>query len=199
MNSLRTIFRWMLLIWLILVLLLGVAVSRSTRTSCIGNTMAFLFSRGERAAELPPAPRPIPPVETPAPPTPPAPEWTELAKGSSPGSGTLGSPEIQTLDGGAVALVLPLDGKAGNVSFYNPTNVNGATVDLKGEWKNAPFMKKPMSGGCLSLIQTASHKGYLRVSGVAAKGVARLSAKAEYSESRGAVRVVFSPSETRGK
>ena len=41
-----------------------------------------------------------------------------------------------------------------------------------------------MSSGCLSLVQAAGHKGYLRVSGVAARGVTKLEARAEYSAAK---------------
>ena len=53
MNSLQTIFRWMLLVWLVLVAALGFAVARSTHTTYVGNTMAFLFSSvGREKIEL---------------------------------------------------------------------------------------------------------------------------------------------------
>ena len=195
MNSLRTIFRWMLLVWLVLVAALGFAVSRGTHTTYAGNTMAFLFSSaGREKVELPPAVRrAAPPVAEEPPAEPPAPEWTPLAKGKTAGSGTLGAPEIQTLDGDSVAVVMSLTGTIGDVSFYSPKNVTGATVDFIGEWSKPPYMKKSLSDGCLSLVQAAGHKGYLRISGVAAHGVAKLEARAEYSAGKNAVRVVFSP------
>lgn len=195
MNSLQTIFRWMLLVWLVLVAALGFAVSRSTYTTYAGNTMAFLFSSaGREKIELPPAvQRAAQPVAEEPPAEPKAPEWTPLAKGKTAGSGMLGAPEIQTLDGDAVAVVMSLNGTIGDVSFYDPKNVNGATVDFIGEWSKPPYMKKSLSDGCLSLAQAAGHNGYLRVSGVAAGGVAKLEARAEYSAAKNAVRVVFSP------
>ena len=195
MNSLQTIFRWMLLVWLVLVAALGFAVSRSTHTTYAGNTMAFLFSSaGREKVELPPVERrAAPPVAEEPPAEPPAPEWTPLAKGKTAGSGTLGAPEIQTLDGDSVAVLMSLTGTIGDVSFYSPKNVTGATVDFIGEWSKPPYMKKSLSDGCLSLVQAAGHKGYLRISGVAAHGVAKLEARAEYSAGKNAVRVVFSP------
>lgn len=195
MNSLQTIFRWMLLVWLVLVAALGFAVSRSTHTTYAGNTMAFLFSSaGREKVELPPAVRrAAPPVAEEPPAEPPAPEWTPLVKGKTAGSGTLGAPEIQTLDGDSIAVVMSLTGTIGDVSFYSPKNVTGATVDFIGEWSKPPYMKKSLSDGCLSLVQAAGHKGYLRISGVAAHGVAKLEARAEYSAAQNAVRVVFSP------
>lgn len=195
MNSLRTIFRCMLLVWLVLVAALGFAVSRGTHTTYAGNTMAFLFSSaGREKVELPPVERRTAPVVEEEPPAePPAPEWTPLAKGKTAGGGTLGAPEIQTLDGGAVAVVMSLTGTIGDVSFYDPRNVTGATVDFIGEWSQPPYFKKSVSSGCLSLVQAAGHKGYLRVSGVAARGVSKLEARAEYSAAKNAVRVVFSP------
>lgn len=194
MNSLQTIFRWMLLVWLVLVAALGFAVSRSTHTTYAGNTMAFLFSSaGREKVELPPAvQRAAPPVEEEPPAEPPAPEWTPIAKGKTAGNGTLGAPEIQTLDGGAVAVVMSLTGTVGDVSFYDPKNVTGATIDFIGEWSKPPYLKKSVNAGCLSLVQAAGHKGYLRISGVAAHGVAKLEARAEYSAAQNAVRVVFS-------
>ena len=195
MNSLRTIFRCMLLVWLVLVAALGFAVSRGTHTTYAGNTMAFLFSSaGREKVELPPVERrAVPPVAEELHAEPPAPEWTPLAKGKTAGGGTLGAPEIQTLDGGAVAVVMSLTGTIGDVSFYDPRNVTGATVDFIGEWSKPPYFKKSVSSGCLSLVQAAGHKGYLRVSGVAARGVSKLEARAEYSAAKNAVRVVFSP------
>lgn len=194
MNSLHTIFRWMMLVWLVLVAALGFAVARSTHTTYVGNTMAFLFSSvGREKIELPPAVQhTAPPVAEEPPAEPAAPEWTPLAKGKTAGSGTLGAPEIQTLDGGAVAVVMSLSGTIGDVSFYDPKNVTGATIDFIGEWSKPPYLKKSVNAGCLSLVQAAGHKGYLRVSGVAAGGVAKLEARAEYSAAQNAVRVVFS-------
>lgn len=196
MNSLRTIFRWMLLLWLVLVAVLGFTVSYSTRSSYIGNTMAFLFSSaGREHAELitherrPAAPREEP-KESPE-----VPEWVELASDKTMGKGSLGTPEVQELPGGSVAVVFQLVGEPGGATFFRPGNVTSATIDLHGEWASPPYMKQRMKSGCLSLVQMAGHKGYLRVSGVAASGIARLDARAEHSVSSGAVRVIFSPSD----
>ena len=78
MNSLRTIFRCMLLVWLVLVAALGFAVSRGTHTTYAGNTMAFLFSSaGREKVELPPVERrAVPPVAEEPHAEPPAPEWS---------------------------------------------------------------------------------------------------------------------------
>ncbi len=194
MNSMRTIFRCMLLLWLVAVAALGVAVSRSTSTTYIGNTMAFLFSHAgeDHAALIQPERRPAPRSED-GPAVAAPQEWVKLSRGKTAGGGTLGAPAIEELEGGAVAVVMPLTGTVGDVSFYTPTNVSGVAVDIIGEWSKPPYLKRHMSSGCLSLVQAAGHKGYLRVSGVAAKGVAKIEAKAEHSASRGAVRVVFSP------
>ncbi len=192
MNSLQAIFRCMLAVWLILVAALGFAVSRSTSASYLGNTMAFLFSRAdEREAPLPPESRPLPPEAPPSQPEPP--EWTALPVGRTAGSGTFGAPEINVLPDGSVEIVLPLTGSPGSVSYYNPTNVSAATADFIGKWLKPPYIKQSVRSGCLSLVQTAGHEGYLRVSGVAAKGVGRLEAKAEHSPKNNAVRVVFAP------
>ena len=145
MNSLRTIFRCMLLVWLVLVAALRLPpVSRGTHTTYAGNTMAFLFSSaGREKVELPPVERRAAPSVAEEPPAePPAPEWTPLAKGKAAGGGTLGAPEIQTLDGGAVAVVMSLTGTIGDVSFYDPRNVTGATVDFMGEWSQAALFQK---------------------------------------------------------
>lgn len=196
MNSLRTIFRWMLLVWLVLVAALGFTVSRSTESSYLGNTMAFLFSgAGREEADLAPHERrPSAPREEP-PAAPETPEWTALASGKTMGKGSLGTPEVQELPDGSIAVVFPLTGEPGGATFFRPGNVTSATIDLHGEWTSLPYMKQRVKSGCLSLIQSAGHKGYLRVSGVAAGDVAKLDAKAEHSASGGAVRVVFSPSD----
>lgn len=201
MNSLQRLFRLMLLVWLLLVVSLGVAVSRSTSTTYMGNTMAFLFSgTGRNAPEVEHIARKAPPIpEDAAPEEPPAPEWTPLPAGKKAGRGALGSPSVEQLENGAVAVVMQITGEVGDVSFYTPRNVTGATVDFIGEWSSPPYMKRHVSGGCLSLAQTAGHKGYLRVSGVAAQGVQKLEARAEYSATKNAVRVVFSPAQDKGK
>ena len=197
MNSLQTLFRWMLLVWLLLVAALGFAVSRGTNTTYLGNTMAFIFSGIGRSAETEPIVRRAPLAEVPEVEEPPAPEWTPLAVGKNSGGGTLGAPVIEQLENGAVAVVMQLTGTVGDISFYTPRNVVGATVDFIGEWSKPPYFKQHVSGGCLSLAQTAGHKGYLRVSGVAASGVKKLAARAEYSASKNAVRVVFSPADAQ--
>lgn len=197
MNSLQTLFRWMLLVWLLLVAALGFAVSRSTSTTYLGNTMAFIFSGIGRSAEPEPVARRAEPTVVPATKELPTPEWTPLAAGKKAGSGTLGSPVIEQLEDGAVAVVMQLTGTVGDVSFYTPRNVVGATVDFIGEWSKPPYFKQSVGGGSLSLAQTAGHKGYLRVSGVAASGVKKLEARAEYSASKNAVRVVFTPAEAQ--
>ncbi len=204
MNTLHSIFRRMLLLWLVLVAALGVTVSRSTRSSYFGNTMAFLFTSGDRGPadgvavtrRIPPPAKqepqvPEPPKETPPAPAPKPPEWTAIAHGKTGGSGTLGAPKIEKLSGGAVAVVLPLTGTIGNVTYYKPHNANAMTVDFHGEWKKPPFVNRREKTDPLSRVQIAGHKGYLRVTGIAAEDVKKLDARAEYSAARNAVRVVF--------
>lgn len=210
MNTLHSIFRRMLLVWLVLVAALGVTVSRSTQSSYFGNTMAFLFASGDRGPagvavtrQIPPPAQtakeepqePEPPKETPPAPEPKPPEWTAIAHGKTGGSGTLGAPKIEKLSDGAVAVVLPLTGKIGNVTYYKPHNANAMTVDFHGEWKNPPFVNRREKTVPLSRVQIAGHKGYLRVTGVAAENVKKLDARAEYSAGRNAVRVVFTPAQ----
>ena len=144
MNSLRTIFRCMLLVWLVLVAALGFAVSRGTHTTYAGNTMAFLFSSaGREKVELPPVERrAVPPVAEEPHAEPPAPEWTPLAKGKTAGGGTLGAPEIQTLDGGAVAVVMSLTGTIGDVSFYEPEERHGRYGRLHRRVEQAAIFQK---------------------------------------------------------
>lgn len=180
MKSLQAIFRRMLAVWLILVIVLVFVVSRNTKTRSRVVTTAPRTSEHET------------PLRTESRPA--QPEWTALPVGrTTAGSGTFGTPEIKELPDGSVEVVLPLTGTHGSVSYYNPTNVSGATVDFMGKWNKPPYMKHNVKSGCLSLVQMASHDGYFRVSGVAADRVGRVKVKAEYSRKNNAVRAVFSP------
>lgn len=203
MNSLRTLFRGMLLVWLVLVVILSVVVARSTDSASSGNLLAFLFTGTEHASSMPvlpavrtpepaPAPKPAPEPQAPAAPQQSVQEWTPLSQGKTAGKGVLESPEIRTLDDGSVELTLSCNGTPGNFSLYHPTNVSALSVDLPGAWGKHISLDSKLQGSCLYRIQIATHPTWLRVSGIAKENNAVLSAKVEHSASTGKIRIVFS-------
>ena len=202
MNSLRTLFRWMLLGWLVLVVVLSIVVARSTDSTSSGNLLAFLFTRMEGPAVMPvlpsappapePAPAPAPEPKAPDTPKPAAQEWVALHEGKQPGKGELSNPEIHTSDDGSVEILLTCNGTPGNFSLYHPTNVPSLSVDLQGAWSRHLRLDRKIDTGCLYRLQIATHPQWLRLSGIARDNNAVLSAKAEYNAASGIIRVVFS-------
>ena len=221
MSSLRTLFRWMLAGWLVLVLLLSVVVARGTHSRGPGNLLAFLFIRGEYTEPLPP----VMPAQTPPPATvidirPPAvvakppvvaakpaavvPEpapasaadWVALDLGSYEGTGRLGPPTITALADGAVEALFSCPGEPGDYRLYRPTNVAGLSVDLMGDWGRGMFVNRTLAEGAARKVQIASHAEHgmrwLRVSAISRSG-GRLAAKVEHSAASNQLRVRFFP------
>ncbi len=194
MDSLRSLFRWMLLGWLALVLLMGLAVAWSARSHLPGNLLTFLLTRegpSETAVSPPPVPPDLPVSSAPAPSVTPAPEpgWTPLKEGSRVSSGSRGAPEITVLPGGAVEVRF-LCQKPGNYRLYRPTNVSGLSVDLPGNWGRR-MVDRHLAQGKVRRVQIADHPGWLRVSGMAREEGKHLVARVEHSPRAGAVRIVF--------
>lgn len=194
MNSLRSLFRWMLLGWLVLVLLMGLAVALSARSHLPGNLLTFLFTReGPSETAVPPtqAPPDPPLPSAPAPSVAPAPEpgWALLKEGSRASSGSRGAPEITVLPGGAVEVRF-LCQKPGNYRLYRPTNVSGLSVDLPGNWGRR-MVDRHLAQGKVRRIQIADHPGWLRVSGMPREEGKNLVARVEHSSRAGVLRIVF--------
>ena len=208
MSSLRSLFRWMLAGWLVLVLALSIVVTRGSHTRAPGNLLAFLFTRGERYSEpLPhaapvepqqPAPKPVaapaPPKPVAAPQPAPDPDWIPLELGRKEGSGRLGEPEITTLEDGTVEVLFDCPGEPGEYRIYHPTNVAGLSVDLQGGWGRGLLVNRPLPAGAAQKVQIADHAehGYkwLRVSAVS-RGGGALAARVEYSPGTERLRVRF--------
>lgn len=192
----------MLGIWLVLVVILSIVVSRSTDSPSSGNLLAFLFTRMEHTAVMPvlpavstPAPAPAPKSaaepQAPAEPQPVPQKWQPLGEGKQAGKGVLSSPEIRTLDDGSLELTLDCTGTPGNFSLYRPTNVPALSVDLQGAWGSHVRLDQKLAESCLYRIQIATHPAWLRISGIARDNNAALSARVEYSASAGKIRIVF--------
>ena len=199
MNSLRNLFRWMLLGWLILVIFMSAIVAHSTDSAAPGNLLAFLFTRTETSVPLPPLsitpprePMTSEPVPVPPPAAPLPAEWTPLEQGRQAGKGVLGDPEVRVLGDGSLEVRLACAGTPGDFTVYHPGNVPSLSVDLQGNWSRSILFDRKLAESCLSRVQIAKHPKWVRVSGVARDGKRGLFASVEHSAKAGIIRIIFS-------
>ena len=200
MYSLRSLYRIMLLVWLALVLSLGFLVAHNVNSDGSGNLFAFLFKGAKEPAPLPPVvvqeppKKEVAPVITPPPaePVKPKTDWIALQKGKKAGKGTLGKPEITTLDNGDLEVRFPCSDAPGNYREFFPANIDSLSIDLMGAWGKGIKVDKRPAKGVLKRVQMADHKQWVRVSGIARESTDRLEAKVEYAPTLKALRIVFS-------
>ncbi|MBE6442274.1 MAG: hypothetical protein E7022_08120 [Desulfovibrio desulfuricans] len=199
MYSLRSLYRIMLLVWLALVLCMGCIVAHNAGTEGSGSLFAFLFPDTREPAPLPPvvvkeAPKPAPvPVITPPTEEPARPqtEWIALQKGKKAGKGSLGKPEITSLDNGDVEVRFACSDAPGNFREFFPATIDSLSIDLMGAWGKGMRVDKRPDRGVLKRVQIADHKQWLRVSGIARESTDKLEARVEYAPTLKALRIVF--------
>lgn len=205
MYPLRTLYRLMLVVWLILVLSMGAVVGHMAENSDSSDRhlLAFLFPTKPASAPLPPvmpektvkpAPPPPPPLSAPAPQKPAEPrgDWVALKKGKTGGTGTLINPVITVTDKGEIEVRFPMKGAPGTYRDFHPVNIDSQSVDLMGPMGKGMNVDKRIESGVLKRVQIADHKQWVRISGIARNPASKLAAKVEYSPTLRALRIVFS-------
>ncbi|MDR0379219.1 MAG: hypothetical protein LBI62_04630 [Candidatus Accumulibacter sp.] len=173
MLSLRTIFRWMLLIWFIAVGLLAVFLGDRMENRQAGDLVTRIFTE--------PAPSPATPILEHEPPGPaeatPAEtktdDWMPMPNGRAPGKGRIGAPQFTTLPDGSLEIRLPYQGSLGGETHFVPreagTNarLDALSVDLHGAWEFLRQTDAHVGKSVVCRVQIYSHPEYVRVSAIA--------------------------------
>ena len=194
MSSQRSLYRVLLLIWLVLVLGMGFVLHMNTKSQNSGSLFAFLFTPPQGPQALPPvvvAPQPMP---IPAPvaakeEAKPKPEaiWVPLQRGKKPGKGALTKPQVTTLANGDVEVRFSCSDAPGNY----PVNIDSLAIDLMGPWGKGLLFDKRPDKGVLKRVQMADHREWVRVTGIARNTSDTLTARVEYAPTLRSLRVIF--------
>ena len=198
MSSQRSLYRVLLLIWLVLVLGMGFVLHMNTKSQNPGSLFAFLFTSPQNPQALPPvvvAPQPMPipaPVvaKEEAKPKPEA-SWVPLQRGKKPGKGALTKPQVTTLANGDVEVRFTCPDAPGNYRQFHPVNIDSLAIDLMGPWGKGLLFDKRPDKGVLKRVQMADHREWVRVTGIARNTSDTLTARVEYAPTLRSLRVIF--------
>ncbi|MCR5170329.1 MAG: hypothetical protein K6C33_07700 [Desulfovibrio sp.] len=188
------LFRGIFLVWLLaFVLVAGFSLS-DTGWDGRSPSILSLFIQPPQASKAPPVattalaePRPEP-VRA-SPPPKPEPARSVLARGRKQGSGTLGIPHAVNA-GGETTISIPYRGTLGEYAAFRAHNVNSWCIDLQGSWKPWEGTVRPSGAGIASSVQVGRHKGWTRISMVAADPLAVLSEEITYSADTIYIRII---------
>lgn len=196
-NRLRYLLRVVFVVWLLAACGLAYVVLRDTTAHTGQSPLVFLLQG--RDVSVPPVPltaepRPAPAPEKPKeevvakaePVAPPPPALREMPRGKKPGKGILKKPEVREVREG-IDIVLQYSGETGEylTALSNPA---GRYVDLHGDWKFA-LTQTHLSSNLVRLVQAAAHKGFVRVTSVAAKPNLALREQVLYSDTEIIIRI----------
>ncbi len=179
-NLLRTKLRTSFIIWLICLFGLSYFVFSDTigfnsfSDSVISSAQKPFnnFFRGK--LEQIPTPEPvIEPESTPLPePIPEPPKENKMEIGKAKGSGVIGNIAYE-ITNDSIILNIPYEGTLGNYTSFEAKNVSSKVTDLQGDFiykdRNISFEKNSFARA----VQSAKHKGYVRISLLLNKGVAK--------------------------
>ena len=198
MSSQRSLYRALLLIWLVLVLGMGFVLHMNTKSQNPGSLFAFLFTNPEKPQALPPVvvepqPMPIPAPVAAKEEAKPKPEasWVPLQRGKKPGKGSLTQPQVTTLANGDVEVRFTCPNAPGNYRQFHPKNIDSLAIDLMGRWGKGLLFDKRPDKGVLKRVQMADHREWVRVTGIARNASDTLTARVEYAPTLRSLRVIF--------
>ena len=195
--------RGIFLVWL-LAFILVVAFSLSD-TGWDGRSPSILSLFIQPPATVPAAPvattaiaepQPEPAAATPAPR--PEPARNVLARGRKTGSGALGIPHATNAQD-AATIAIPYRGTLGEYQAFRAHNVNSWCIDLQGDWKPWEGTVRPSGSGIASSVQVGRHKGWARISMVAADPAAVLKEEVTYTADTLFIRIAKAQDQAQGQ